>query len=104
MFTRIKSLQPLELSARHIRLLTLMLILALVIPLAPAGSLRANAEEIAAPTFTDIALTAGIQDRYTRMRGAAPADFDLDGDMDVFLGSTGDTSRFFWYPGAHPII
>ena len=39
-------------------------------------------------TLVDVALEAGIQDRHVRMRGAAPADYDLDGDMDVFLSST----------------
>ena len=47
----------------------------------------------------DIALSSRIQDRFSRMRGAAPADYDLDGDMDVFLSSTGDFSRIFWNKG-----
>jgi hypothetical protein len=44
----------------------------------------------------DVALEAGIQDRYTRTRGWSFADFDADGDIDVFRSSTGDQSRFFW--------
>ena len=51
------------------------------------------------PRVEDIALKAGIQDRFSRLRGVAPADYDLDGDMDVFIANSGDPSRIFWNRG-----
>ena len=47
----------------------------------------------------DIALQAGVQDRFSRLRGIAPADYDLDGDIDLFFANTGDPSRFYWNTG-----
>ena len=37
--------------------------------------------------FVDIGLELGIQDQYRRNRGAAGADFDLDGDLDILLSN-----------------
>jgi len=70
-----------------------------MISLTAAAAPAADLDKLEVMIVPDIALSAGIQDRMTRMRGAAPADFDLDGDMDIFLSSTGDSSRFFWNTG-----
>ncbi|MCP4872412.1 MAG: VCBS repeat-containing protein [Proteobacteria bacterium] len=43
----------------------------------------------------DVALEAGVQDRFRRNRGAAGADFDGDGDVDLFLSNTHDAASLF---------
>jgi hypothetical protein len=57
-------------------------------------------KEMPADGFVDVALQAGVQDRSSRLHGVAPADYDLDGDIDLFLGNTGDPSRIYWNVGA----
>ena len=60
---------------------------------------RATLEEFGSLLGPDIALSAGIQEWSTRTRGVAPADYDLDGDIDLFLANTVDSSRFYWNMG-----
>jgi hypothetical protein len=52
-------------------------------------------EESPAWDLVDIALEAGVQDRFARNIGVAAQDFDQDGDLDLFLANGSDPSQLF---------
>lgn len=47
-----------------------------------------------APQFKDVAASAGISDVWNG-RGIALADFDLDGDLDIFVANQGASSTYY---------
>ncbi len=51
------------------------------------------------PWLVDIGLAAGIQDRLHRNRGLAAADFDLDGDVDIYLANPYDPATLLLNTG-----
>lgn len=56
--------------------------------------IRGDRAEGEAPQFMDVAATAGISDVWNG-RGIALADFDLDGDVDIFVANQGAPSTYY---------
>src|SRR5262245_41238078 len=59
----------------------------------PACAVLLAASTAAAQTFTDVALSLGWPNSNDSTRGLAWADYDNDGDFDVYLQNQGATSR-----------
>jgi hypothetical protein len=50
--------------------------------------------------FVDLAPELGLEDAQGRNRGVAAADFDLDGDVDLYLANLGDPARLWLNDGS----
>ena len=63
-----------------------------------AGSSDSAAED-AVFTLEDVGVAAGVQDRMRRNRGACAADFDTDGDVDLYLANPADPATLLLNQG-----